>query len=105
MNALDAISQAMAEREKDTRLRGITESTVAEVIRNTSDIIAGRPIGQRDLHHLLTKAVTLALVRTYESDGEIKMLRTERDQYRKIALELSELRIYQPVIHTADPLA
>ena len=97
-----AIEAALRVRETDIRLRAIIDSTVAEVMQDNSEMVDGRPLRKRDLHHLLTEAVTLALVRTYESDAELKMLRTERDHYRKIAEETLSLSPPRPIIITQD---
>lgn len=102
MSALDAISHAMTEREKDFRFRQIVDSTVIDVLQTHPHLEHTTTVTRTDIYRLLTEAVTLALTRTYESDAEIKMLRMERDHYRKIAEESLSIHPIRPLILPAD---
>jgi hypothetical protein len=82
---LAALQKAAKEYRTDPRFRMMVDSCIS-LARQDHGLIDPEK-AERDAHEVATLATALLLARIYHEDAEIRALRAERDQYRKIAEE------------------
>lgn len=95
--ATEMMDAAYKLRERDIRVRRITDAAVHAAMTDAGDF----DLSRQGAHDLATAAVTLAMKMVYEGDAEIAALSHERDQYKAMVEKLSFLTP-RPIVITAD---
>jgi hypothetical protein len=95
-----ATQQALDEYHRDMRFRAIVLSAVREARDKWGPIDPER--AERDACELAELACVLALKRAFDNDAELTAARTERNQYRALALRGLEIAQSRPIVIAKD---